>query len=227
MTGQQPGVPGQPGDLPRQDQESTQVGMPVPPSTPGYVQQPPYGQPYGTGTAYGGQPPAYPPPPPGYPPQQPGYPPQQPGYGTPGGYPPAPVAGYGYGTPPPRRGGPSGLLIGAFALLIVLAIGVAVLYFGKLGPFATSSGTPQPTRTAQASPTPSRAPQTASPTSALPTPTATLPPTVAPPTAYRRVPAATADRRAPSAATGNGTAICSPAAPYRRPTVAPSPYAPT
>ena len=41
MTGQQGGAPGQPGGNSPQDQESTQVGMPVPPATAGYTQQPP------------------------------------------------------------------------------------------------------------------------------------------------------------------------------------------
>lgn len=162
MTGQQGGAPGQPGSNPPQDQESTQVGMPVPPVTPAYTQQPP--PPYG-------QPPVPPPPPPGY-----GAPP-------PGGYPPA---GYGYQTPPPKRGGPSALLIGAIALALVLALGVGGMYVLGLGPFAPSA---TPTAGVQATPTPSQPAATASlspsptATEAAPSPTDTLAPeTTAPAT---------------------------------------------
>jgi hypothetical protein len=171
MTGQQPGVPG-PGGTPPDD--STQVGMPVPPTGPGYVQQAPYG-PY-----------TPPPPPPGYGPPQAGYPPTQPGYGAPPpgtpppGYPPA---GYRYAAPPPKRGGGRAVLIAALVVLLVIAIGVAAMYAAHLGPFATAQVTAPPTRTpaATSKPSPTAAPSpTAGPT-AVPTPTV-IPPTTPPAT---------------------------------------------
>jgi len=190
MTGQQGGAPGQPGSSSPQDQESTQVGMPVPPTTPAYTQQPPQQPP-----TYG-QAPGYPPPPPGYGGQPPAYGGQPPTYGgppagpPPGGYPPT---GYGYGTPPPKRGGPSMLVLGAIALAVVLVLGVGGMYALGLGPFQPSATattgaqltpTPKPSKTpadstatpteAGASPTESAAPETTAPATTAP---ATLPPT--------------------------------------------------
>jgi hypothetical protein len=150
MSGQQ-GLPGSGQPNMGQDQEATQVGMPVPPTPPGYYQQ---------------QPPAYsPPPPPSYGPPPGGY-----------GYPPQ---GYGYQAPPPKRGGPSGVVIGAFVLLLVLALGVGAMYAAHLGPFATAVG---PTPTPRVTPSPTVA-ATATPTPTLPpTPTPTAVPTTPPPT---------------------------------------------
>jgi hypothetical protein len=171
MTGQQGGAPGQSGANPPQDQEATQVGMPVPPATPGYTQQPPQ--------AYGQAPSYPPPPPPGYGAQQPGYGAPPPGVGgpPPGGFPPA---GYGYQTPPPKRSGPSALVIGAIALALVLVLGVGGMYALGLGPFAPSA---TPTTGAKLTPTASQPSSTATPTApaASPSPTETLAPATSAP----------------------------------------------
>ena len=196
MTGQQGGAPGQPGSSSPQDPESTQVGMPVPPAPPAYSQQPPQQPP-----TYG-QAPGYPPPPPGYTGQPPAYGGQPPTYGgpppgspPPGGYPPT---GYGYQTPPPKRGGPSLLVIGAIALAVVLVLGIGGMYAAGLGPFkpsatATSGAqltpTPKPSKTpADSTPTPAASPA-ASPTAAPETtaPATTAPATI-PPTAAATTP---------------------------------------
>jgi hypothetical protein len=162
------------------DQESTQVGMPVPPSAPGYVQGPP--GPYSPPPpppGYG-SPPGYGPPPAGYPPTQPGYGGPPPGGPPPGGYPPP---GYGYGAPPPKRGGRSGLLIGLLVLLIVVALGVGAMYAAHLGPFATAQVVPTPSHTPQATIKATATP-TVAPTPTLiavtPSPTPTIPPTLPP-----------------------------------------------
>jgi hypothetical protein len=152
MAGQQAGGAGQSG--PSQEQESTQVGMPVAPATPGYVQQPPVGRPaFSQPAGYPSQPPAYPPPA-GYgPPQQPGYSAPPAGYGPPG---------YGYGPQPAKRGGPPMWLVAGFALLVVLAVGVGAMYFAHIGPFAVSAS-PTPTLVAGASATPGGTVATATP----------------------------------------------------------------
>jgi hypothetical protein len=163
MSWQQGGAPGQ-GVPPPGDQESTQVGMPVPPPPPGVLRS--------------DAPPGYPPPPPPVYEQAP-----PPGYGVPPpGYPPPP--GYGYTAPPPRRRGISPLVVGLLVLLLVVGLGVGGMYVAHLGPFA-AAGT-QPTQIARASSTPSPATATATPTlpaSTAPatTPTPTQPPTTQPP----------------------------------------------
>ncbi|MFL1427825.1 MULTISPECIES: DUF3105 domain-containing protein [unclassified Nocardiopsis] len=89
-------------------------------------QQP--GPPPGYGPPQGAPPPGYGPqaPQPGYgpPPQQPGYGPQQPGYGPPPG-----------GYPPPQKKSSAGLIIGivAGALVLVLLIGGAGVWFFAQG----------------------------------------------------------------------------------------------
>lgn len=174
MSGQQGGASGH-GVPPPGDQESTQVGMPVPPPPPGVLRS--------------DVPPGYPSQP--YPPAQPGYAPPPgygptppPGYGgPPTGYPPPP--GYGYpAPPPPRRGGISPLVVGLLVLLLVVGLGVGGMYVAHIGPFA--AGNPQPTLISGASPSPSR--PAATPTPTLPaitgSPTAlppTTPPTTQPP----------------------------------------------
>lgn len=88
-------------------------------------------------------PPAYPPPDPGaqpgYPP--PGYPPQAPGAYPPGGYPP-PAPGYGpppgypppYGEyPPPRRRRRWPWIVGGTVLVIVVALVIIGVVFGRKG----------------------------------------------------------------------------------------------
>jgi hypothetical protein len=158
MSWQQGGAPGQ-GVPPPGDQESTQVGMPVPPPPPGMLRSdvpPGYGQPL---------PPGYGTPPPGYPPP-----------------------GYGYAAPPPRRRGISPLLVGLLVLLLVVGLGVGGMYVAHIGPFAVAGG-PQPTLISRASSSPSPSPATATATPTLPATTApatapapTPPPTTQPPT---------------------------------------------
>jgi hypothetical protein len=197
MTGQQGGAPGQPGSNSPQDQESTQVGMPVPPAAPAYAQQPPQQPPPQQPPAYGQGPSYAPSPPPGYGGQPPTY-----GGPPPGGYPPT---GYGYQTPPPKKGGPSLLVIGAIALALVLVLGIGGMYALGLGPFAPSATptaaaqptpTPKPTKTpatasatpseVAASPTESTAPETTAPATTAPATTA--PATTAPATATASAP---------------------------------------
>jgi hypothetical protein len=166
MSWQQGGAPGQ-GVPPPGDQESTQVGMPVPPPPPGVLRSdvpPGYPQPYP------------PPPPPVYGQTPP------PVYGAPPpGYPPPP--GYGYAAPTPRRRGISPLVVGLVVLLLVVGLGVGGMYVAHLGPFA--AGSSQPTQIARASSTPSLPTATATPTLPPTTPPATTlpppPPTTQPP----------------------------------------------
>ena len=170
MTGQQGGGAGQGGPGGAPDQESTQVGMPVPPAPTTLRPDPPPGYP----TAPPSQP-AYPPPPP------------PPSYGTPAsGYSPPPGGyqppGYGYPPPAPRRGGLSPIVIGALALLLVVGLGVGGMYVARIGPFAAQAGA-TPTPIAQATPTrsPTPTPPTATPTVPATTlPASTLPPTSPP-----------------------------------------------
>ena len=110
-------------------------GFQTPP--PGYVQGPPPGPPPGWS-----QPPNYQGPPPGYQGPPPGYPPP--------GYPPP---GYGYAAPPPApRTGPSVVLMGVVALVLVLVVGIGGLFAFGIGPFARA--TPTPFARATTAPTP-------------------------------------------------------------------------
>jgi hypothetical protein len=146
---------------PAQPDDATQVGMPIPPAPP-----PP---PYGDQPPYGGQP--APPPPP--------YGNQPPGYGP-------PPAGYGY-PPPPRKGGPSAILLGLLVVGLLLGLGVAALYGLGLGPFApaatpaTGTATPTPVADTPVPPTSLVTPRPAEP-SPGPTVTAAASPTAEPPT---------------------------------------------
>lgn len=122
--------------------------------------------------------PAPPPPvaaPPMYVAPQPG-PPQpmpQPTYTPPPVVPAYPYAQpvYGY-NPPETRKGPSGVLVGVIALVLVLIVGVGAMYALHIGPFATAVASPTPIPTVV-------------PTAVVETPTPTIPPTASavPPTA--------------------------------------------
>lgn len=89
------------------------------------------------------------------------------------------AAPYAYAQPAPRSG-PSGVLIGVVALLVVLVVGVGLMFALHLGPFAVAevSPTPAPTETQTVAPTATPVP----PTDTAP-PTASAPPVTEPPTA--------------------------------------------
>lgn len=78
---------------------------------------------------------------------------------------------YGY-NPPETRKGPSGVLVGVIALVLVLIVGVGAMYALHIGPFATAVASPTPIPTVV-------------PTAVVETPTPTIPPTASavPPTA--------------------------------------------
>ena len=107
----------------------------------------------------------------------------------------------GYGAPPPKRGGPSLLVIGAIGLALVLLLGVGGMYAFGLGPFAPAA---TPTSAAQVTPTPkptkTPASATATPTEGAASPTASAAPeTTAPATT---APATTAPATAPATSPG-------------------------
>lgn len=125
-----------------------------PPAQPLAGQAPGYANPYQPPATPQGIPPAaYPPPPP------PAYPPP----------PPGPLYQYDISRmPPSRAGGPSVLLVGGLAFLVVLAVGVGALFALGIGPFARATPRPVPTLVAQPSPT--AAPVTPKPTGVIASP---------------------------------------------------------
>lgn len=90
-----------------------------------------------------------------------------------------PPPGYFYAPPPPapRSGGPSVVLVGLIALVLVAVVGVSSMFALGIGPFAR----PTPTPIARPTDPPSTPPPTSPPT-ALPTVTPTSGATAAPPT---------------------------------------------
>lgn len=92
--------------------------------------------------------------------------------------------GYGYAAPPPaQRGGPSVLLVGGLALVLVLLVGIGALFAFGIGPFARATPTPiaRPTPTMTiATPLPTLAPTPAPSSGTTAQPTATAIPTEAP-----------------------------------------------
>lgn len=162
-----------PSDQPTEDADSTTTPPATPPSEPSGVgfaairlpgQQPPsqplpgqapgYANPYQPPATPQGIPPAASPPPPGPPP------------------PPDPVYQYDISRMPPSRGGgPSVLLVGGIAFLLVLLVGVGGMFALGVGPFARA--TPRPTATLVAQPTPIVTTATPRPTTETAAPVAT------------------------------------------------------
>jgi hypothetical protein len=142
--------------------------LPAPPPTPNPIPTAPVTPPSAPAPPPPVTTPAYvQPPPPAYaPPVTPVYPYAQPAYGY---------------VPPAKRSGPSGLVIGVVALLVVLVVGVGLMFALQIGPFAVAQASPTPPPTVFV---PTMPPETPTPVP----PTATVPPTesaplTAPPTA--------------------------------------------